>query len=255
MNKELKKKKSISRLIWENYSDFFIVCGITIGVVASIVGLGAFHYYIWNPLEVLTSGSLIAFIFFALYYFILDVIAGIVLIAAIGTLAKIIVAIFCLPIFNLIALLRFRYLPLDKDEIDKLNLDTIYKYLETVLSVQRRGKFECLFNKSKYAPIPKKLSTDVLKSIVKNYGIEALAAHIDKAKKQKKYEHIWEDVFGLKLTILAMSDNYDTTPHDAYDTLLWIGYKKEKGIDYYSSYFIRINYDFLQADECFVIKR
>ena len=93
--------------------------------------------------------------------------------------------------YRISAFLRFRYLPLGKEEISKNNLYSLEKYVDFIGEVIKTNSRLYKFLFDEYPELPQKLEEEMLICIAKNYGAAEVTKYLEiKFKKWKEVFHL-----------------------------------------------------------------
>lgn len=171
--KKVKKKSSFMTFLLK-YKKESIIKSIVIGAVFLNI---LFLRYIWNPYKKTWANAVAAFIceLFLLSIFIFIALLLMVLID------------------DIMSISRFRYLPLDDDEIKNNELDTVKKYVDFVGDIQKRKHFIGKIFPG-YPPFPEDLQKEILSCIARIYSEDEIFNYLQNDSNLEK----WKDMFWFK---------------------------------------------------------
>lgn len=193
MNFKFRKKKNFFQIIWENYKAIILVPSM----IVSYIVLCLFHKFIW-------------------------VYPGLQGIWAIAPIVDILIIYIVVKIIKWIQkILRFRYLPLDGEDIKNNQLNTINKYMDNIIIIQWGKediqKYKDYPQSYHWPKIPDKIAYEILECIVANYEAKDVARYIYKNKK------LWDSIFDFCFVIPPYDEIFDKNGNYIYPSPLTIG--------------------------------
>lgn len=173
--KNLKKKNNLITFLFKYETARCVTFTIVLVITLNI----SFYRYVWSPFSKKTLGN-------AIQCFLTEILL-IILIMGAGCMISFI-------FYRISAFLRFRYLPLDEEEISKNNLYSLERYVDFIGEVIKTNSRLYKFLFDEYPELPQKLEEEMLICIAKNYG----AAEVTKfLEKQPSHIKKWKEVFHL----------------------------------------------------------
>lgn len=186
--KNLKKKNNLITFLFKYETARCVILTIALVITLNI----SFYRYVWSPFSKKTLGN-------AIQCFLTEILL-IILIMGVGYMISFI-------FYRISAFLRFRYLPLDKEEISKNNLYSLEKYVDFIGEVIKTNSRLYKFLFDEYPKLPQKLEEEMLICIAKNYGTAEVTKYLETKFLEKQPSHIkkWKEVFHLDVRVSSLA--------------------------------------------------